>query len=79
MFLVIAFPSYYILHLLTYYWPTGAPMQRRSQGAGGPPPVMKSGCPRNCQNCNKIDTLEGIIEIASATALFYLERTNLFI
>ena len=38
MFLVIAFPSYCTVHLLTYYWPKGAPMQRRSQGAGGRPP-----------------------------------------
>ena len=28
----------------------------------------------NAQICNKIDTLEGSIETASATALFYLEK-----
>ena len=46
-------------------------MQRHSQGGGR---RSRSGCSRNAQISNKIDTLEGRIEIASATVLFYLEK-----
>ena len=51
--------------------------QKRSRGQEGqlpPPPMMKSCCSRNPQICNNIDTLEGKIEIVSATVLFYLEK-----
>ena len=39
-----------------------------ARGQGGQP------CSRNAHICNKIDALEGIIEIAGATALCYLEK-----
>ena len=50
--------------------------QRHSQGARVPPPPYnkkKIWCSKNAPICNKIDALEGSIEIASATAYFYLE------
>ena len=36
--------------------------------------MERSWCQRNAQICNKIDTWEGSIEIASAAAPFYLEK-----
>ena len=33
-------------------------------------------CSRKAQICNKVDTLEGSFEIASATALFYLKKAH---
>ena len=65
--------SFYVISCMSYL----VFDQRRSQGARGaatPPPMMKSWCSRNPQICNMIDTLEGSIEMASTTALFYLEK-----
>ena len=44
------------------------------RGGGGRPNDKKSCCSRNAQICNKIDALAGSSEMASATALFYLEK-----
>ena len=46
----------------------------RGNKEGRPPPMIKMWCSRNAQICNKIDTLEGSIEIASATAIYNLEK-----
>ena len=47
----------------------------RGIARGQPPPnYEKVGVREMLQICNEIDTLEGSIEIASGTALFYLEK-----
>ena len=40
----------------------------------GIPQCRTNWCSGNAQICKKTDTLKGSIEIASATALFYLEK-----
>ena len=44
----------------------------KSQG-GAATLIIKIWCPRGLQICNKFDTLEGSLEIASATAFSYIE------
>ena len=43
-------------------------------GSSRRPSMRKSWCSINAQICNKTDTLEGSIEIASVAALLYLEK-----
>ena len=56
--------------LVIQYW------TMQSGGGGGSGHLMMK---KLVFDCNKIDTLEGSIEIASATALAIYERTYLYI
>ena len=49
-------------HLHKMYYISGSGVDRKGEGGA------------NAQICDKIDALEGSFEVASATALFYLEK-----